>query len=88
MTFRTGLAAENLKCDGSPLAPFLSSGCRRLSFSFPDFVLIHKNVIIRFFKEHGWPCSSVFEIPPENDIDREKLIDTLQVRLFVFAILP
>lgn len=31
-----------------------------------------------FFKEHGWPCSSVFEIPPENDTDREKLIDTLQ----------
>ncbi|KAL9241543.1 hypothetical protein vseg_015646 [Gypsophila vaccaria] len=31
-----------------------------------------------YFKEHGWPTSSIFEIPPENDADRAKLIDTLQ----------
>ncbi|KAK4764642.1 hypothetical protein SAY86_025732 [Trapa natans] len=31
-----------------------------------------------YFKEHGWPASSVFEKPPENDDDRAKLIDTLQ----------
>lgn len=31
-----------------------------------------------YFKEHGWPSSTVFETPPENDDDRAKLIDTLQ----------
>ncbi|XP_030463343.1 haloacid dehalogenase-like hydrolase domain-containing protein At4g39970 [Syzygium oleosum] len=31
-----------------------------------------------YFKEHGWPSSSVFEKPPESDEDRAKLIDTLQ----------
>lgn len=32
-----------------------------------------------YFKENGWPTSTVFDSPPENDDDREKLIDTLQV---------
>lgn len=31
-----------------------------------------------YFKENGWPSSTIFVTPPENDIDREKLIDTLQ----------
>ncbi|CAO2827793.1 unnamed protein product [Amaranthus hypochondriacus] len=31
-----------------------------------------------YFKEHGWPTSTVFEMPPENDADRSKLIDILQ----------
>ncbi|KAK4760963.1 hypothetical protein SAY87_005856 [Trapa incisa] len=31
-----------------------------------------------YFKEHGWPTSSVFENPPESDDDRAMLIDTLQ----------
>ncbi|KAL5556070.1 hypothetical protein UlMin_038306 [Ulmus minor] len=31
-----------------------------------------------YFKEHGWPSSTIFETPPENDEDRAKLIDTLQ----------
>ncbi|XP_059624239.1 haloacid dehalogenase-like hydrolase domain-containing protein At4g39970 [Cornus florida] len=31
-----------------------------------------------YFKEHGWPFSTIFETPPENDSDRAKLIDTLQ----------
>ncbi|XP_074308738.1 haloacid dehalogenase-like hydrolase domain-containing protein At4g39970 [Silene latifolia] len=31
-----------------------------------------------YFKENGWPTSTVFETPPENDADRAKLIDTLQ----------
>ena len=35
--------------------------------------------LIRYFKEHGWPSSTIFETPPENDEDRAKLIDTLQV---------
>lgn len=32
-----------------------------------------------YFKENGWPISTVFDSPPENEDDREKLIDTLQV---------
>lgn len=31
-----------------------------------------------YFKEHGWPVSTIFGSPPENDDDRAKLIDTLQ----------
>ncbi|XP_068638012.1 haloacid dehalogenase-like hydrolase domain-containing protein At4g39970 [Aristolochia californica] len=31
-----------------------------------------------YFKEYGWPSSSIFETPPTNDSDRAKLIDTLQ----------
>ncbi|RZC12948.1 Haloacid dehalogenase-like hydrolase domain-containing protein isoform B [Glycine soja] len=31
-----------------------------------------------YFKEHGWPKSTLFETPPTNDVDRAKLIDTLQ----------
>lgn len=31
-----------------------------------------------YFKEHGWPTSSIFETPPVNDDDKAKLIDTLQ----------
>ncbi|GAB2283378.1 hypothetical protein Dimus_017892 [Dionaea muscipula] len=31
-----------------------------------------------YFKEHGWPTSTIFEDPPENDADRAKLIDILQ----------
>ncbi|XAR62271.1 Sugar-terminal-phosphatase [Bertholletia excelsa] len=31
-----------------------------------------------YFKEHGWPSSTVFETPPEDDSDRANLIDTLQ----------
>ncbi|CAM8990606.1 unnamed protein product [Rhodiola kirilowii] len=31
-----------------------------------------------YFKEHGWPTSTVFQSPPEGDENREKLIDILQ----------
>ncbi|XP_044477305.1 haloacid dehalogenase-like hydrolase domain-containing protein At4g39970 isoform X3 [Mangifera indica] len=31
-----------------------------------------------YFKEQGWPSSTIFEKPPENDDERSKLIDTLQ----------
>ncbi|KAI5384510.1 hypothetical protein KIW84_071492 [Lathyrus oleraceus] len=33
-----------------------------------------------YFKEHGWPSSTLFDIPPANDEERAKLIDTLQVK--------
>lgn len=35
--------------------------------------------LIRYFKENGWPSSTIFITPPETDIDRAMLIDTLQV---------
>ncbi|KAL3323619.1 hypothetical protein AABB24_037996 [Solanum stoloniferum] len=31
-----------------------------------------------YFKEHGWPTSTIFQHSPEDDNDRAKLIDTLQ----------
>ncbi|KAF8411440.1 hypothetical protein HHK36_003989 [Tetracentron sinense] len=31
-----------------------------------------------FFKEKGWPSSSIFRTPPEDDTDRAMLIDSLQ----------
>lgn len=31
-----------------------------------------------YFNEHGWPTSSIFETPPSEKTDREKLIDVLQ----------
>ncbi|KEH20805.1 putative HAD hydrolase, subfamily IA [Medicago truncatula] len=31
-----------------------------------------------YFKEHGWPSSTIFETPPTSDEERAKLIDTLQ----------
>ncbi|XP_028776511.1 haloacid dehalogenase-like hydrolase domain-containing protein At4g39970 [Neltuma alba] len=31
-----------------------------------------------YFKEHGWPSSTIFETPPSNDDDRAKLIDIIQ----------
>ncbi|KZV46749.1 haloacid dehalogenase-like hydrolase domain-containing protein-like [Dorcoceras hygrometricum] len=33
-----------------------------------------------YFKEHGWPTSTIFYSSPENDDDRAKLIDILQPR--------
>ncbi|KAJ0647535.1 putative phosphoglycolate phosphatase-like, domain 2, HAD superfamily [Helianthus annuus] len=34
--------------------------------------------LIRYFKENGWPSSTLFPTPPESDADRAKLIDVLQ----------
>ncbi|GAV82847.1 HAD_2 domain-containing protein [Cephalotus follicularis] len=31
-----------------------------------------------YFNEHGWPSSTIFDKPPQNDDDCAKLIDTLQ----------
>lgn len=31
-----------------------------------------------YFRENGWPTSTLFESPPESDDDRAKLIDSLQ----------
>ncbi|XP_050377691.1 haloacid dehalogenase-like hydrolase domain-containing protein At4g39970 [Argentina anserina] len=31
-----------------------------------------------YFKENGWPSSTIFEEPPEDDEGRAKIIDTLQ----------
>lgn len=52
-------------------------------FMFCCWSLLTYRVIVlcclRYFKEHGWPKSTLFETPPTNDEDRAKLIDTLQV---------
>uniref|UniRef100_A0A803KSI0 Uncharacterized protein n=1 Tax=Chenopodium quinoa TaxID=63459 RepID=A0A803KSI0_CHEQI len=40
--------------------------------------LIVQKSTARYFKEHGWPTSTIFETPPENDTDRSKLIDVIQ----------
>lgn len=39
---------------------------------------------VRYFKENGWPSSTIFEKAPEDDEDRAKLIDILQAHLFNF----
>ncbi|XP_010431980.1 PREDICTED: haloacid dehalogenase-like hydrolase domain-containing protein At4g39970 [Camelina sativa] len=31
-----------------------------------------------YFKENGWPTSTIFDSPPQSDDDRAKLIDTIQ----------
>ncbi|KAL2906123.1 hypothetical protein RDABS01_004833 [Bienertia sinuspersici] len=31
-----------------------------------------------YFKEHGWPTSTIFETSPETDSDRSKLVDVIQ----------
>ncbi|KAK9949552.1 hypothetical protein M0R45_005069 [Rubus argutus] len=35
-----------------------------------------------YFKEHGWPSSTIFEKPPEDDGGRAKIIDNLQLEDF------
>ncbi|XP_039069696.1 haloacid dehalogenase-like hydrolase domain-containing protein At4g39970 [Hibiscus syriacus] len=51
----------------------------------PDFYDVLQNLIgggepkMRwYFKENGWPSSTIFETPPESDEERAKLIDTIQ----------
>ncbi|KAE8693236.1 Haloacid dehalogenase-like hydrolase domain-containing protein [Hibiscus syriacus] len=51
----------------------------------PDFYDVLQNLIgggkpkMRwYFKENGWPSSTISETPPESDEERAKLIDTLQ----------
>ncbi|KAJ8619121.1 hypothetical protein MRB53_015307 [Persea americana] len=53
----------------------------------PDFYDVLQNQIgggkpkMRwYFGENGWPSSKVFGTPPAADADREKLIDTIQVK--------
>ncbi|XP_047324158.1 haloacid dehalogenase-like hydrolase domain-containing protein At4g39970 [Impatiens glandulifera] len=31
-----------------------------------------------YFNEHGWPSSTIYDSPPEDSSDREKLVDILQ----------
>lgn len=44
--------------------------------------------LLRYFKEHGWPSSTIFEKPPEDDEDRAKIIDTLQVSIVLLLTVP
>ncbi|XP_024316586.1 haloacid dehalogenase-like hydrolase domain-containing protein At4g39970 isoform X2 [Brachypodium distachyon] len=36
-----------------------------------------------YFGENGWPSSKLFETPPSSDSDKEKLVDIIQVYLFI-----
>ena len=57
-----------------------------LPFFFPDCWLVRVcDCEWRYFGEHGWPISTIFEKPPEADEDRVKLIDTLQVLILLFV---
>lgn len=38
---------------------------------------------VRYFGENGWPSSKLFETPPSSDSDKEKLVDIIQVYLFI-----
>ncbi|EYU30997.1 hypothetical protein MIMGU_mgv1a0113572mg, partial [Erythranthe guttata] len=51
----------------------------------PEFYDVFQNLVgggkpkMRwYFKENGWPTSTVFDYSPETDEEREKLIDILQ----------
>ena len=39
---------------------------------------------VRYFKEFGWPSSTILEKAPEDDEERAKLIDVLQAYPFNF----
>lgn len=39
---------------------------------------------LRYFKEFGWPSSTILEKAPEDDENRAKLIDILQAYIFNF----
>jgi hypothetical protein len=41
----------------------------------------------RYFGENGWPSSKILETAPSSDEDREKLVDVIQVRLFMSLVL-
>ncbi|XP_012844916.1 PREDICTED: haloacid dehalogenase-like hydrolase domain-containing protein At4g39970 [Erythranthe guttata] len=54
----------------------------------PEFYDVFQNLVgggkpkMRwYFKENGWPTSTVFDYSPETDEEREKLIDILQVSI-------
>lgn len=88
---RTALVAVNLKCDGIVLS-FLSFLLLLLVIfivfvhggSLVVFFFFFFLASVRYFKENGWPSSTIFEKAPEDDEDRAKLIDILQAHLFNF----
>ncbi|XP_027364192.1 haloacid dehalogenase-like hydrolase domain-containing protein At4g39970 isoform X1 [Abrus precatorius] len=57
---------------------FVLVGVYLLIIQYRVFFFFSVLGILRYFKEHGWPSSTLFETPPSNDEDRAKLIDTLQ----------
>ncbi|KAF5198151.1 Haloacid dehalogenase-like hydrolase domain-containing protein [Thalictrum thalictroides] len=74
--YNDAFAHFNVRCSISTPEP--------LNWS-PDFYDVLQNQIgggkpkMRwYFKENGWPSSTIFDSPPKDDSDRAKLIDTLQ----------
>ncbi|KAI3952385.1 hypothetical protein MKX01_005252 [Papaver californicum] len=74
--YNDAFAHFNVKCSASDIKPLNWDS---------DFYDVLQNQIgggkpkMRwYFKENGWPTSSIFESAPENDSDKAKLIDTLQ----------
>ncbi|KAL7143964.1 hypothetical protein ABFS83_08G226900 [Erythranthe nasuta] len=68
----------NVRCPSS------SSSSQPLNWT-PEFYDVFQNLVgggkpkMRwYFKENGWPTSTVFDYSPETDEEREKLIDILQ----------
>ncbi|XP_050208523.1 psbP domain-containing protein 2, chloroplastic [Mercurialis annua] len=58
-----------------------SEQLHRPSVSFYDVLQNHTGggkPNMRYFKEHGWPSSTVVQKPPRDDDSRAELIDTLQ----------
>uniref|UniRef100_A0A1J3DE99 Haloacid dehalogenase-like hydrolase domain-containing protein n=1 Tax=Noccaea caerulescens TaxID=107243 RepID=A0A1J3DE99_NOCCA len=66
----------NVRCPSSPSESLNWS----LEFydKFQNLVGGGKPKMRWYFRENGWPTSTIFDSPPENDDDRAKLIDTLQ----------
>ncbi|XP_073293544.1 haloacid dehalogenase-like hydrolase domain-containing protein At4g39970 isoform X2 [Primulina huaijiensis] len=75
--YNDAFAYFNVRCPSSS-----SSGPLNWSLEFYDELqnLIGggKPKMRWYFKEHGWPTSTIFDSSPENDDDRAKLIDILQ----------
>ncbi|XP_073033050.1 haloacid dehalogenase-like hydrolase domain-containing protein At4g39970 isoform X1 [Primulina eburnea] len=75
--YNDAFAYFNVRCPSSS-----SSGPLNWSLEFYDELqnLIGggKPKMRWYFKEHGWPISTIFNSSPENDDDRAKLIDILQ----------
>lgn len=80
---------QNLIGGGKPkmrwFSALFSFFCLSLCFAVGVYLLIVL-CFLRYFKEHGWPTSTLFQTPPTNDEDRAKLIDTLQVFIYVFLL--
>ncbi|XP_024021939.1 haloacid dehalogenase-like hydrolase domain-containing protein At4g39970 [Morus notabilis] len=73
--YNDAFAHFNVRCSGSPEP--LNWGLEFYD-ELQNTIGGGKTKIRWYFKEHGWPSSTIFETPPEDDENRAKLIDILQ----------